>query len=146
VTQASGTRILFSLIAALALAGAAVSAVSLQRHYAKSATDFCEIGERFSCDIVNRSEYSTIADIPVAAIGVAGYLGLFVCASFLRGAKQTPNRLWAMALLGLAFALYLTYIEKYRLQTWCLLCLASQALILLIALLALAIKWRTSQA
>jgi hypothetical protein len=53
-------RALFSSIAILAFAGMIVSAVSVQRHYAKSASSFCEIGEKFSCDIVNRSEYSSL--------------------------------------------------------------------------------------
>jgi vitamin-K-epoxide reductase (warfarin-sensitive) len=141
-----GNRIPFLIIAALSLAGVAVSSVSLQRHYAKSATDFCEIGQKFSCDIVNRSEYSTIEDIPVAAIGVAGYLALFGFSTFLRSRKETPNRLLVAAFTGLAFALYLTYIEKYRLMTWCILCLASQVLIFLIAALSLIIKLKTSRA
>jgi len=55
-TPARGIRPLFVLVAVLALAGVVVSAVSLQRHYAKSASAFCDFGERFNCDIVNRSE------------------------------------------------------------------------------------------
>jgi vitamin-K-epoxide reductase (warfarin-sensitive) len=141
-----GNRILFVILAILSLVGAIVSSVSLQRHYAKSATDFCEIGQKFNCDIVNRSEYSTIADIPVAGIGAAGYLVLFGLSTFWRSRKETPNRLLIAASAGLAFALYLTYIEAYRLMTWCILCLASQFLIFLIAVLALIIKLRTSRA
>jgi uncharacterized membrane protein len=142
----AGNRVLFVIIAVLSLAGVIISSVSLQRHYAKSATDFCEIGQNFSCDIVNRSEYSTIMDIPVAAIGVVGYLALFALSTFWRSREKTSNRLLATAFAGLALALYLTYIEKYRLMTWCILCLASQFLILLISLLALIIKLRTSRA
>jgi vitamin-K-epoxide reductase (warfarin-sensitive) len=146
VSELTATRILFVIIAVLSFAGVVVSSVSLQRHYAKSATDFCEIGQKFSCDIVNRSEYSTIEDIPVAAIGVAGYLVLFSLSTFWRSRKEASNRLLVAAFAGLVFALYLTYIEKYRLRTWCILCLASQFLILLIAALALIIKLRTSRA
>ena len=63
VTEASRiNRLLLVAVAALSLAGIAISAVSLQRHYAKSATDFCDFNEKFSCDIVNRSEYSTVGD------------------------------------------------------------------------------------
>ena len=85
--------LLYTLMAALALAGVVVSAVSLQRHYAKSASAFCDFGERFNCDIVNRSEYSTVMGIPVAAIGVAGYGVLFALATFYRTRMQTPIRL-----------------------------------------------------
>src|SRR5579863_9687175 len=106
-------------IAVLALAGMVVSAISLQRHYAKSATAFCDFGERFNCDIVNRSEYSRVMGIPVAGIGVAGYGVLFVLATFFRSRAETPLRLLLAALAGLGFALYLTYIEGYVLDTWC---------------------------
>ena len=88
-----------------------MSAVSLQRHYARSATRFCEFGEQFNCDIVNRSEYSTIVGIPVAGIGVAGYAALLFFSTLYRDREETPLRLLIMACTGLAFALYLTYIE-----------------------------------
>jgi vitamin-K-epoxide reductase (warfarin-sensitive) len=113
-----------------------VSVISLERHFAKSATRFCEVGEKFNCDIVNRSEYSSVIGIPVAGIGVAGYALLFVLATIYRSSRQTPARLLAAAAAGLAFALYLTYIEGYVLETWCILCLTSLAAISAITLLA----------
>ncbi len=139
-------RILFLLVALLSLAGVIVSVVSLQRHYAKSATAFCDFNQKFSCDIVNRSEYSTIQGVPVAGIGVAGYAVLFVLATYWKSRTETPNRLLGAAIAGLAFALYLTYIEAYELMTWCILCLISLALISLISLLAIAVKVRTATA
>ena len=125
-------RFLFALIAVLALAGIVVSAVSLQRHYAKSASAFCDFGERFNCDIVNRSEYSTVMGIPVAGIGVAGYGVLFALATFYRSRTADAAAAAGGSLAGLAFALYLTYIEAYVLETWCILCLSSLALIAVI--------------
>ena len=117
-----------------------VSAISLQRHYAKSATSYCEFGEKFNCDIVNRSEYSSLLGIPVAGIGVAGYGLLLVLSTFRRLDNQTPKRLLLTAAAGLAFALYLTYVEAYVLMTWCILCLTSLVLIALITLLAGLVK------
>lgn len=137
--------ILYSIIAVLSLAGAIVSSVSLQRHYAKSATAFCDFSQQFNCDVVNRSEWSTIGGIPVAAIGVAGYLFLFVPATFRRSRPETPNWLLGGAVVGFVFALYLTYIEAYELMTWCILCVGSQLLIFAIAVLAAIVKWRTSK-
>jgi uncharacterized membrane protein len=134
------------LIATLSLVGVLVSAVSLQRHYARSATQFCDFNQRFSCDIVNRSEYSSIVGIPVAGIGVAGYAALIVLATYLRSRTETVNRLLGASLAGLAFALYLTYVEAYVLETWCILCLASLALISLISLLAVVVKLRGAKA
>jgi vitamin-K-epoxide reductase (warfarin-sensitive) len=129
-------RILFLAIAVLAGAGIVVSAVSLQRHYAKSATAFCDFGQRFDCDIVNRSEYSSVMGIPVAGIGIVGYGVLLALATVYRSGAETPWRLLVAALLGLGFALRLTYIEGYVLDTWCVLCLSSLGLIALITLLA----------
>jgi vitamin-K-epoxide reductase (warfarin-sensitive) len=123
----------------------AVSAVSLERHYAKSASAFCDFGERFNCDIVNRSEYSSLMGIPVAAIGIVGYGLLFALATVYRGRSETPLRLLVAAFAGLAFALYLTYIEGHVLETWCILCLSSLALITMITVLAVGVKVRAGQ-
>jgi vitamin-K-epoxide reductase (warfarin-sensitive) len=146
VNEFAANRIFFVLIAVFSLAGAVVSTLSLQRHYAKSSTAYCDFGEKFNCDIVNRSEYSEIAGIPVAGIGVAGYAALFVLSTFWRSRPETPNRLLGAALAGLAFALYLSYIEAYKLMTWCILCLISMAAILLISVSAVVIKVRSSRA
>ena len=135
--------VLFVLVAILSPAGVLDSAISLQRHYAKSETKFCDFTQKFSCDIVNRSEYSTIAGIPVAGIGVVGYAALFVLATFLKARPETPTRLLVTSLAGLAFALYLTYIEAYELTTWCILCLISLGLISLISLVAVFAKLRS---
>ena len=143
--NAGGNRVLFALVAVLSLAGVIVSGISLQRHYARSATEFCDFSQKFSCDIVNRSEYSSIMGIPVAGIGVAGYAALFVLATFRKLRSGTPNQLLGAAMAGLAFALYLTYIEAYVLLTWCILCLISLALISLIGLLALMARVRAAR-
>jgi len=49
-----------------------VSSVSLYHHFSTSKTSFCNFGESFNCDIVNRSSYSMLAGVPVALIGVIG--------------------------------------------------------------------------
>ncbi len=136
-------RILFLAIAVLAVVGVVVSGVSLQRHYAKSASAFCDFGERFNCDIVNRSEYSSLMGIPVAGIGVAGYGILLGLATVYRLRAETPLRLLAAAGAGLGFALYLTYVEGYVLETWCILCLSSLGLIAGITVLAGVVKARS---
>ena len=141
--SARGNRALFVAIAILAVAGMALSAVSLQRHYAKSASAFCDFGERFNCDIVNRSEWSSVMGIPVAGIGVVGYGVLLALATLYRSRIETPLRLLVAALAGLVFALRLTYIEGYVLETWCVLCLSSLAAIAMIAVLAGVIKLRS---
>jgi len=127
---------LMSMVTILAVCGIAVSSVSLQHHYATSKTAYCEIGEAFNCDIVNRSEYSSILGIPVALIGMLGYGALAGLATVYRRRSETPAMLFGGAAAGLAFALYLTYIEGHVLGVWCVLCLSSLSLIATITILA----------
>ncbi len=140
--SARNKRALYLAIAVLSVAGMVDSAVSLQRHYAKSASAFCDVAERFNCDIVNRSEYSSLMGIPVAGIGVVGYGVLLALATAYRSRPETPLCLVAAAAAGLGFALYLTYVEGFVLDTWCILCLGSLALIAVITGLAGVVKSR----
>lgn len=130
------TRRILVVIALLALAGALVSSVSLYHHYGTSATSYCDIGENFNCDVVNRSAYSTVAGIPVALVGVAGYLAVLALATIFRNRDEALAILAIGSLTGLGFALYLTYIEGFVLAAWCILCLSSLALIFCIAVLS----------
>src|SRR5207237_269492 len=107
------SRRILGVIALLAVAGIAVSSVSLAHHYAKSKTSYCDFGETFNCDVVNRSAYSVVMGVPVALIGVVGYLALLALATLYRTKAETPVMLLVGALAGLAFALYLTYVEAF---------------------------------
>jgi uncharacterized membrane protein len=119
------------LIAFLALAGVVVSSLALQVHYS-TGTEPCSINEKWDCGIVNHSSYAVIDHVPVAAIGIAGYLVLALLAFTRR-----RGLVFAAALLGLGFALYFTHVEKDILQIWCLYCVISQGIIALLALLSL---------
>ena len=65
----------------------------------------------------------------MALIGIAGYLAVLALATIYRDQAETPAMLAMGSLAGLAFALYLTYIEGFVLAAWCILCLSSLALI-----------------
>lgn len=132
-------RRLMVAIALVALAGVAVSSVSLYHHFGTSKTSFCNFGESFNCDIVNRSAYSTVLGIPVALIGIIGYLLIFALATVYRDKAESPVMLLIASLGGLGFALYLTYIEKFVLAAWCILCLTSLALIFTAASLSVVV-------
>jgi uncharacterized membrane protein len=122
-------RILLSL---LAVSGIVVSSLALHVHYS---TDIqpCSINEKWDCGIVNHSRFAQVGHIPVAAIGIAGYALIGLLALFRR-----KRVLAATSLLALAYALYLTHIEASILQVWCLYCVISQAIIVLITVLSLA--------
>ena len=92
----------------------------------------CSINEKWDCGIVNHSPYAEIRGVPVAAIGIAGYLLIGIVALLRR-----RGWLLALALIGMAFALYLTNIEARVLGVWCLYCVISQGIIALLTLLAI---------
>ena len=119
-----------SIVILLALAGLCVSALALRVHY-DTGTEPCSINDHWDCGIVNHSSYAMFHHVPVAAIGIAGYLVLGVLALARRRIL-----LLAAALVGLGFALHLSEIEHSVLQVWCLYCVISQAVIALITLLS----------
>lgn len=131
----SGSRY-FLLVAVCSAAGAVVSGLALQHHYGHDSTSFCNINATFDCDIVNRSSYSKIAGIPVALAGLLAYLLMASLAMFQQEKPETPALIFLLSSSGLAFSLYLTYIEAQVLRTFCILCLTSLASITLTALLS----------
>ncbi len=120
----------------LAVAGIGLSSASLIAHYKKSPTEYCDLGDNFNCDLVNRSTYSEIAGMPVAAIGIAGYVFLLAMSWVARNRRTVAWIILMASLAGLAFAVRLTYIEAYVLEAWCILCLGSLAAIFLITVLS----------
>jgi len=140
---AGRTSRVYSAIALLALSGIFVSSISLYHHFSKSKTSFCDIGQSFNCDLVNRSQYSVFHGIPVALLGILGYLLILSLATVYREKAETPFILAGVTLAGLGFALYLTYIEAFVLHAWCILCLSSLTLITVAAVLSL---WSAAKA
>ena len=130
------------VLALVALAGLVVATMALRVHYS---TDLqpCSINEKWDCGIVNHSPYSVLGgmpvvgqipgvkDVPVAAVGMAGYVLLAIFAMMRRRGLVLVG-----TLLGLGFSLYLTSIEKYVLETWCIYCVTSLGIISLETLLA----------
>jgi uncharacterized membrane protein len=124
----------------LALAGLAVSYLALRIHYSND-IEPCDINAHWDCGIVNHSPFAVIKGVPVAGIGMAGYALLGVLALLRR-----RGLLLVAAVVGLGFALYLTYIEKFVLMVWCLYCVISQCLILILTLLAAGWLWSARRA
>jgi vitamin-K-epoxide reductase (warfarin-sensitive) len=130
---------LYTIIAALASAGILVSSVSLYHHLGRSKDSFCDLSQSFNCDLVNRSQYSTFHGLPVAGIGIVGYLLILALATVYRQKAETPIMLLGASIGGTAFAAYLTYLEGYVIHAWCILCLSSSVDIILIAVLSAAV-------
>lgn len=135
-------RIMLSLIIVLALAGVADSGYAVYQHYSPAAVSSCDINETISCTAINQSEYSVFMGIPVAAIGVAGYLLLASLAGSIMlrfHARAAERLLLAAAGVALAFSIWLTWIEIFVLEAVCPLCVLSLLLIMAITALSLVV-------
>ena len=127
------------IIAILALAGMMAAILALREHYRTEASP-CSINEKWDCGTVNKSRFAVIGGVPVADIGIAGYLLLLVLAIAKRW-----RLLAAAAVPAWAFSLYLAHIEKDILEVWCIYCVISLGiitLIMLLSLIALVMDWR----
>ena len=129
-------RKLFVAIGLLAAAGVMISSYALWQHFAPAGSGFCNVSGRISCDLVNQSQYSEIFGIPVSLIGIIGYTALLVLAlAVVFDAGHAHEYLpWLLAgsIGALGFSLYLTYLELFVIGAICILCVASQAIIIVI--------------
>lgn len=139
------------LIAILALAGAVISWEALRVHLMDpGAAPPCAVSEHWDCGAVNHSKYAvfpplTLDDldengvpkpgghhIPIAMIGIVGYVAI--------GVAAVMGRFWIvleLSQIGFFCALFLSYIEKYILQKWCIYCVSSQVTVTVILLLSI---------
>ena len=116
----------------LAVLGILASSLALREHYRTYGDAPCDINEKWDCGIVNHSQFAVFLGIPVADIGIAGYLLLAVL-----GFTRSYRLLLAAAVIALSFSLRLANIEANVLGVWCIYCAISLGLISLITLLSL---------
>jgi vitamin-K-epoxide reductase (warfarin-sensitive) len=114
----------------LALLGITASFLALREHYRPYGDSACDINEHWDCGIVNHSPYAVIYGVPVATIGMAGYLLLGALAL-----KRAYRLMLVFAIPALAFSLYLARIEAHDLGVWCLYCVISLGVISLMTIL-----------
>ena len=117
---------------ALSLCGAALAAYLTWVHYA-DAQAVC-VGGGGSCERVQTSEYADLGGVPVAVIGVAGYLSLAV--SFAVRRDEAVSAAAFFGITGVAFSAYLTYVELFTIEAICQWCVANTVLISVIAAIA----------
>lgn len=118
-------------IAVLALAGTAIASYLLYERYTGGRVA-CSFG---GCETVQRSRYSEIFGLPVAAAGLAAYLGLLAMA-FRQGELALAAGL-AVAVAGVLFSAYLLYAQIVFIGAICEWCVASDAVISAIAAFSL---------
>ncbi len=96
-----------------------------------------------NCDYVNTSPYAELAGVPVALLGTVAYLAFIATAlASWRGAGVlalvvAPLATFGIALGGLLFSAYLSYVEVFILHVICPWCVASALLVTMIFALSL---------
>jgi vitamin-K-epoxide reductase (warfarin-sensitive) len=117
------------VLVVLAVLGIVVSSLALREHYRTDASP-CSINARWDCGVVNKSPFAMLFGIPVAVIGIAGYLLLGVLAARRAYAWMLPFVVGAFA-----FAVHLADVESMMLGVWCIYCVISLGIISLLTLL-----------
>jgi uncharacterized membrane protein len=115
--------------AALALVGVAVAGYLTWVHYA-GLQPVC-VGGSGGCEKVQASDYAKFVGIPVAVIGLAGYVGLLATLALPDALGRAAAAL--LALVGMLFSGYLTYAEIVELEAICQWCVASAVIITALA-------------
>jgi uncharacterized membrane protein len=129
------TRALRITLTVLTVLGVALASYLTYIHYA-GIKPVCTAGN--TCLKVQSSEYAKLAGVPVALIGLLGYIAIL--GSLLAPENET-SRLATMAftLIGFGFSAYLTYRELFTLHAVCEECATSAVLMTVMMLLS---AWR----
>lgn len=125
----TGARRLDVAALVVALVGVAVAGYLTYVHYA-GLEPFCA-GGGHGCERVQSSSYAELAGIPVAVLGLAGYLA--IAAALLVPGEPARVVAAGLAISGFGFSAYLTYLELFVIDAICQWCVASAVLLTLLA-------------
>jgi uncharacterized membrane protein len=90
------------------------------------------------CEIVQTSEYSKLAGVPVALIGLIGYVAIL--ASLLAPETESTRFVTvALTVVGFGFSMYLTYREVFSIKNICEWCVSSAVIMFVLMCLSI---WR----
>jgi uncharacterized membrane protein len=117
----------------LTVLGLGVASYLTIAHYS-GGTTICPL--HGGCETVQHSIYSMLAGVPVALIGLSGYV--VILGSLLVPQSET-TRLATLALTipGFAFSAYLTYRELFSIHAICPWCVSSAIIMTLLSCLAI---------
>jgi len=114
----------------VALAGLAIAGYLTIIHYA-GADPVCAIAH--GCATVQKSSYAEFAGLPVALLGLLGYVAIL--GSLVKDNETTRSVTALLAICGLAFSAWLTYVEIWELDAICIWCVGSAICMALLAAL-----------
>ena len=117
----------------VALAGLGIATYLTVVHYA-GGEPVCAVAH--GCATVQQSDYAALAGVPVALLGVLGYLG--VLAALARDGEAWRTAAAFLSLAGLAFSGWLTYVEIGILDAICIWCVGSAICMALLTVLTVA--------
>jgi uncharacterized membrane protein len=120
--------------AVLALIGIGIAGYLTYIHYA-GINPICISGGG-GCEKVQSSRWSELAGIPVAVLGLAGYVAILLSLALPEDIGQLAAAL--LSLVGAGFSLYLTYTELFEIHAICQWCVASAVLMVLLAIVSVA--------
>lgn len=112
--------------------GIAVAGYLTYVHYA-GLEPFCA-GGGHGCERVQSSSYATLGGIPVAVLGLGGYVVLV--AALLGGSERARLAAAGIAISGCGFSAYLTYLELFVIDAICQWCVGSAIVMTAVAGLA----------
>lgn len=124
-------RRLRRLIAFFSLLGLGVATYLTIVHYTGDAPLCLASG---GCEKVQSSEWAKLFGVPVALIGLGGYLAI-ILSLFIPGENGRIVTA-TLAIVGFAFSAYLTYRELFTIKAICQWCVASAVLMTVVAILA----------
>jgi uncharacterized membrane protein len=113
---------------ALSVLGLGIAGYLTYVHYA-GISPVCEIAH--GCEKVQTSQWSKVAGVPVALLGLLGY-GAVLAAALARG-ETALTAAAGTALVGAGFSVYLTYREVFTIHAICVWCVASAVLMVALA-------------
>ena len=123
------SRTLRRVMLVLAVVGLGVATYLTVIHYA-GINPACTAGQ--SCIKVQTSQWSKLAGIPVALLGLIGYVGI-LGTLLVRDREETRLATLALTVVGFGFSAYLTYRELFSIHAICEWC-ASSAVIMTVLL------------
>jgi uncharacterized membrane protein len=113
-------RLLRRAALVLAVIGVGIAGYLVYVHYAH-VQPICSISH--GCETVQKSRYAKLGGVPVALLGLVGYLAILVTLFIRTEAARLAGA--AFALVGFGFSAWLTYLEAHRIHAWCQWCVAS---------------------
>ena len=75
------------------------------------------------CEKVQSSSYAELAGVPVAVLGLAGYVAILASLALPEGEGALAAAF--LSLVGFGFSMYLTWAELFRIHAICQWCVAS---------------------